>query len=76
MPSLEQLVIDFSLSKAEEVQILLTDLMGKPRVRSFVSGAEGKNSITLDLKELPGGIYMFQLSVSGYSLIPIKILKL
>jgi hypothetical protein len=58
--------ISFSLENEELVEIQLTDMAGrKVYQNSFGKMKEGRNTVPLDMREVPAGMYIYKLSTSS-----------
>ena len=76
-PTSSQAVVRFSLEKASLVNIDLWDIYGKRvkeiRKNSFLSS--GQNEVTIDVQNLPTGVYLLKISYAN-KFITLKIIKL
>lgn len=63
VPFREQLEVRFYSSRPQNVQVALTDIIGRQLITETLSAQENYNSFTLPTAHLPKGIYVVQLTM-------------
>ncbi len=57
--------ISYSLSNAEDVNIVITNLIGERVKSKMVKGKKGENNTTIDTSEIPNGIYLYSVQTGS-----------
>ena len=73
-PAIHQLMIDYQTNISDKVEILITDLHARILLRYRSISQTGDNHITLEIQQLPPGLYLVQFK-SGEDLIMKKFVK-
>jgi hypothetical protein len=64
-PTADHLDVEFDITEKNKYEITLTDVPGKIVYTKTMMAVEGKNLVTLDLKEINSGLYVITLKLSG-----------
>ncbi len=68
-PAMMTTAIEFSLPQSGEVLFRLTNMLGEPVKMLSLEGHTGKQSISLNVDELPAGVYYYSIEFEGYRLV-------
>ena len=69
-----QLTVSYEAEKGQELELLVINLAGQKIMSSFVSIDKGNNTMTLDMENVPAGIYFVQM-ISNAGKITRKLIK-
>jgi hypothetical protein len=58
--------IPFELPNTERVELSVVNMVGDQLIRKSFAGKRGENSITLDVADLPSGIYLYTMQSGSY----------
>lgn len=67
LPSKGDFVCEFTLPEGDEVEVSITDIAGKEIYRVIKTGAMGRNSIEIHLKDFSTGLYQLRLKQREHS---------
>lgn len=66
-PTNNKVLLKGTLLKSKEIQVMVTDVLGKQMLSETIAAATGTVSHTLDVSQLASGVYMVQLSSNNES---------
>jgi hypothetical protein len=58
--------IPFELPNNESVQLSVVNMVGEQLINKSFAGKRGENTITLDLADLPSGIYLYTMQSGSH----------
>jgi hypothetical protein len=65
-PANQSARIPFELSNNDRVQLSVVNMVGEQLISKSFAGKRGENSISLDLGELPSGIYLYTMQSGSH----------
>ncbi len=75
IPAQDQLYVDFSSDKTQDIQLELFTITGSRVLRKSVRVPAGKNKIELEVNSLPAGTYFVKMKSEGVLLGSAKVIK-